>query len=115
MSGPVYVEGATPGDVLQVEILALEPADWGWTAEIPSFGLLADQFPEPWLRISEIDDRGALFAPGIRVPLAPFCGVLGVAPAEPGVHSVVPPRRVGGTSGSTSSSTSPGAGEASGT
>jgi len=96
VNGPVFVEGARPGDVLQVEILAVEPGSYGWTALIPGFGLLAEQFPDPWLHLWELDDQGALFTDGIRVPLQPFCGVLGVAPAEPGTHSALPPRRVGG-------------------
>src|SRR5919201_2618349 len=52
VSGPVFVKGARPGDVLAVDILELWPGDWGWTAIIPGFGLLADEFPDPWLRIS---------------------------------------------------------------
>jgi acetamidase/formamidase len=59
VSGPVYVQGAQPGDVLAVEILEFRPREWGWTALIPGFGLLADEFPEPWLRISSVDvERG---------------------------------------------------------
>ena len=57
VSGPVFVKGARPGDVLAVEMLELAPRDWGWTAIIPGFGLLADEFPEPWLRISRVDER----------------------------------------------------------
>ena len=55
VSGPVFVKGARPGDVLEIELLELRPRDWGWTALIPGFGLLADEFPEPWLRISRVD------------------------------------------------------------
>ena len=55
VSGPVFVKGARPGDVLAVEVLELQPGDWGWTALIPGFGLLAEEFTEPWLRISQID------------------------------------------------------------
>ncbi|MGA2211080.1 MAG: acetamidase/formamidase family protein [Acidimicrobiales bacterium] len=94
--GPIYVEGAQPGDTLQVDILAVEPGAYGWTGIIPGFGLLADRFAEPWLHVWELDGDSAAFTDGIRVPLQPFCGVLGVAPAEAGLHSVVPPRRVGG-------------------
>jgi acetamidase/formamidase len=94
--GPVFVEDAHPGDVLQVDILAAEPGTHGWTALIPGFGLLAEQFPDPWLHVWKFDAGAAIFTDRIRVPLQPFCGVLGVAPAEPGVHSVIPPRRVGG-------------------
>ena len=97
--GPVHVDGAEPGDALRVTMLSFAPSGWGWTANIPGFGLLADQFPEPRLHLWTYD-RGlrapALHGPGGRVPLKPFCGTLGVAPAEVGVHSIVPPRRVGG-------------------
>jgi acetamidase/formamidase len=98
ITGPVFVRGAEPGDVLAVEILELRPHDWGWTAIIPGFGLLADEFPDPWLRISEVDaQRGSVrFADGVTLPFAPFPGTIGVAPAEPGQHSVVPPTRWGG-------------------
>lgn len=94
--GPVFVEGARPGDVLQVDILEVTAGSYGWTALIPGFGLLADTFPDPWLHVWEFEGAHAVFTDRIRVPLAPFCGVLGVAPAEPGLHSVIPPRRVGG-------------------
>ena len=95
--GPIYVEGARPGDVLAIEIRRMELSAHGWTAIFPGFGLLADQFTNPWLKLWEIGDDGrARFRDGISVPLQPFCGVIGLAPGEPGIHSVVPPRRVGG-------------------
>ena len=94
--GPVWVDGARAGDVLQVDILAVEPGSYGWTALIPGFGLLADRFADPWLHIWEFDRGRAVFNDAIGVPIQPFCGVLGVAPAAPGLHSVIPPRRVGG-------------------
>ncbi|PIO97180.1 acetamidase/formamidase family protein [Pleomorphomonas carboxyditropha] len=99
VTGPVYVEGAEPGDVLKVEIREFVPSGIGWTAVIPGFGLLADQFADPALHIWTYDKNTlapSLFGPGGSVPLKPFAGTIGVAPAEPGVHSVVPPRRVGG-------------------
>lgn len=99
VTGPVYVEGAAPGDALRVTIEHFAPSGWGWTALIPGFGLLADQFPEPALNIWRYDAASlapAAYGPGGRVPLKPFCGTIGVAPAEPGLHSIVPPRRVGG-------------------
>jgi acetamidase/formamidase len=98
VSGPVYMKGARPGDVLAVELLEFRPPEWGWTAIIPGFGLLADEYPEPWLRISEIDDERATvrFANGIALPCRPFPGTIGVAPEEPGKHSIVPPSRFGG-------------------
>jgi acetamidase/formamidase len=96
VNGPIAVRGAEPGDSLEVELLSFEPAAWGWTACIPGFGLLADDFPEPALRISRLDRGQCEFLPGIRIPLAPFCGELGVAPAEPGAHSTIPPGNFGG-------------------
>jgi acetamidase/formamidase len=98
ITGPIAIEGARPGDVLQVDILEIETRPWGWTANIPGFGLLADEYPDPFLHTWELDhERGvAQFRPGINVPLDPFVGVIGVAPAEPGQHPTLPPRRVGG-------------------
>ena len=98
ISGPIAVEGARPGDVLQVDVLEIETRPWGWTANIPGFGLLADEYPDPFLHTWEFDwERGtAPFRPGINVPLDPFIGVIGVAPAEPGQHATLPPRPVGG-------------------
>ena len=97
VNGPVEVAGAEPGDTLQVELLEFAPADWGWTASIPGFGLLADDFPDGHYKVTRFDptaDRTE-FWPGIRVPLAPFCGEIGVAP-ETGPLSTIPPDRHGG-------------------
>jgi acetamidase/formamidase len=96
VSGPVFVEGAHPGDALQIDVLSVEPGSYGWTALIPGFGLLADRYPDPWLKVWDLEGAKAMLNEHVGVPLQPFCGVLGVAPAEPGVHSVIPPRRVGG-------------------
>lgn len=99
VTGPVYVDGAEPGDVLKVTLLSFAPSGWGWTANIPGFGLLADDFKAPALHIWRYDAAGltpALFNSIARVPLKPFTGTIGLAPAEAGLHSIVPPRRVGG-------------------
>ena len=99
VSGPIFVEDAAPGDAIKVTLLDFTPSGWGWTANIPGFGLLADQFKEPALHIWKYDPaslKPAAYGPGGRVPLKPFCGTIGLAPAEPGLHSIVPPRRVGG-------------------
>jgi acetamidase/formamidase len=99
VTGPVHIDGAEPGDVLKVTLLEFVPSGWGWTANIPGFGLLADEFPEAALHIWRYDAQTlapALFGRWGKVPLKPMTGTIGVAPAEPGLHSVVPPRRVGG-------------------
>ena len=99
VTGPVFIDGARPGDALKVTIREFKPSGFGWTANIPGFGLLADQFTEPALHIWSYDKAGrtpAAFSPKGRVPLKPFAGTIGLAPAEPGLHSVIPPRRVGG-------------------
>ena len=99
VTGPVLIEGAEPGDVLKVTVLEFTPSGWGWTANIPGFGLLAQDFPSPALTLWHYDARTlapALFGRWGRVPLKPFAGTIGVAPAAPGLHSIVPPRRVGG-------------------
>lgn len=98
LTGPVYVEGAEPGDVLAVTLHEIEIQDWGWVASIPGFGLLADEFPEPVLRTFRFE-RGAThvrFNDRIRVPLRPFPGVMGVAPATDSLLSTIPPRANGG-------------------
>jgi acetamidase/formamidase len=99
VTGPVFIDGAEPGDVLKVTLLSFAPSGWGWTANIPGFGLLADDFKDPALHLWQYDPATmapAMFGKWGRVPLKPFTGTIGVAPAEPGLHSIVPPRRVGG-------------------
>ncbi|MEC5322678.1 acetamidase/formamidase family protein [Aurantimonas sp. A3-2-R12] len=99
VNGPVFVEGAEPGDALKITIDTFKPSGFGWTANIPGFGLLADDFKEPALTIWKYDPASlepALFGSQGRVPLKPFAGTIGNAPAEDGHHSIVPPRRVGG-------------------
>jgi acetamidase/formamidase len=99
IAGPVFMDGAVPGDALKVTLLGFEPSGWAWTAIVPGFGLLADDFPEPALHIWSYEKSfatPAVYGPGARVPLKPFCGTIGVAPAAPGAHSTVPPHSAGG-------------------
>jgi acetamidase/formamidase len=99
VSGPIFVDGATPGEALKITIEAFKPSGFGWTANIPGFGLLADQFKQPALNVWKYDAismEPALYGKTARVPLKPFAGTIGNALAESGLHSVVPPRRVGG-------------------
>ena len=97
--GPVFVEGAEPGDALAVSILDLTIADWGWSGELPRLRPAGRRVHRSRLHVWELDAAGltpAAYGPGGRVPLRPFPGILGVAPADAGVHAVISPRRVGG-------------------
>jgi formamidase len=84
LAGPVLVEGAEPGDLLEVQFVSYEPDDFGTTAVIPGFGYLADLFPEPFLVKWEIADGLARSPelPGVAVPGDTFAGVVGVAPSH---------------------------------
>jgi acetamidase/formamidase len=97
LGGPVFVKGAEPGDVLEVEILALRPGSWGWTALLPGLGLLASDFPDPYVRYFDLGNRtSAELRKDIHIPIAPFCGTMGVATDEPGPHAVLPPTKGAG-------------------
>jgi acetamidase/formamidase len=98
LTGPVFVEGAEPGDILAVTLHEVEVMGWGWTGIVPGFGFLAEEFPEPWLRTFEIAEGATHvdFGGGVRIPLRPFPGVMGVAPATEEMLSTIPPRANGG-------------------
>lgn len=99
VTGPIAIEGAEPGDTLAVTIREVEGSGWGWTAIIPEFGLLADDFGDPYLlhtHYAPADDSLDFAGVGVTVPYRPFIGTIGVAPAAPGPHDVIPPRHVGG-------------------
>ena len=83
LTGPVEVEGAQPGDLLVAEILEVIPQPFGFTAQVPGFGFLRDDFPEPFLVRWDLADGVAVSddLPGVRIPGAPFMGVIGVAPS----------------------------------
>lgn len=84
LTGPVYVEGAEPGDLLAVEILDIEPDRYGFTVQIPGFGFLRDEFPEPFKVDWDIADGWARSAdlPGVRIPGSPFMGTIGLSPGQ---------------------------------
>jgi formamidase len=84
LTGPLYVQGAEPGQVLEVELVSYESDDFGSTAVIPGFGYLADLFPDPYLVKWEIGDGVARSEalPGVAVPEELFAGVIGVAPSH---------------------------------
>jgi acetamidase/formamidase len=99
LTGPVYIEGAEPGDVLKVRINKIVPRAYGSNFNVPGmFGEFPSKFPDGQVKYFylDLDRRVAEFAPGIEIPLAPFPGILGVARAEPGQYSSVPPGRYAG-------------------
>ena len=96
VTGPVYMDGAEPGDGLAVEVLNLKHKGWGWNAVIPHFGLLSDEFPDPYLHIYKLGAKSCEFRKDIHIPYEPFCGEMGVAPREPGRLDAIPPRENGG-------------------
>jgi acetamidase/formamidase len=95
--GPVAIAGAEPGDTLAVEILEFEHQGWGWTCVVPVFGLLREDFPVNAVHVWKVGDDGrAELKPGVRVPVEPFMGVMGVAPKAPGPRSTLAPTALGG-------------------
>lgn len=97
LAGPIYVDGARPGDTLAVEILDLHTQGWGWTAILPGLGLLPDDFPDPYLRVFDISDGEVVpFREDIEIPLEPFMGTMGVCPAGASAQPVMPPGTFGG-------------------
>jgi formamidase len=84
LTGPVFVAGAEPGDLLEIEICDMTPATFGYTVQVPGFGFLRDAFPEPYIAKWAIKDGFAESAdlPGVRIPDGSFVGVIGVAPSK---------------------------------
>ncbi len=96
LTGPVFVRGAQPGDVLEIEIISLTHHGWGYSTIVEGLGFLKERFREPYLFHWELlADETRSLAPAI-VPLRPFCGVMGVAPAVDGEFRTRPPGPYGG-------------------
>ena len=100
LTGPIYVEGAEPGDLLEVRVINVElRVPYGVNASNKGTGVLPDQLNGPMFRVIHLDAKRnvALFAPGIEVPLAPFMGIMAVAPpADITTVSSRPPGAFGG-------------------
>jgi formamidase len=84
MTGPVFIEGAVPGDVLAVTLLDVEPDQYGYTVVVPGFGFLRDRFPDPFIANWKLDRQVATSEqiPNVRIPIAAFMGSVGVLPGE---------------------------------
>ena len=96
LTGPVFVDGAEPGDVLQVDVLDVLHQGWGWSSTLSGLGFLKERFAEPYLFHWRLDEEvSRSLAPAV-VPLRPFCGVMGVAQAQDGEFRTRPPGPFGG-------------------
>jgi acetamidase/formamidase len=96
LTGPIFIDDAEPGDVLQIDVLEVAHKGWGWSSVIAGLGFLKERFAQPYLFHWQLDGGvSRSLAPAI-VPLRPFCGVMGVAPAEDGEFRTRPPGRFGG-------------------
>ncbi len=84
LTGPVYVKGAAPGDLLEIEYLDVIPQNYGWTRSRPGAGFLRDLFLDPYLVHWEIQGDWATSAqlPGVRIPNGSFMGTAGIAPSH---------------------------------
>jgi formamidase len=91
LTGPIWVNDAEPGDLLEVQLLDIEPGSTGWTAQLPGFGFLRDVFPEPHLVNWQMSQGYAESPdlPGVRIPEASFPGVIGLAPALDQLQRIV--------------------------
>lgn len=83
LTGPVFVKGAKPGDLLEIEFVDIQPQPWAFSAIMPGLGFLRDTMTTPFLVHWRIADGWATSEqlPGVRIPGAPFMGVSGVAPS----------------------------------
>jgi acetamidase/formamidase len=102
LTGPISIEEAKPGDMLQVEILDIDPNAYGFnlnpTTSFMKLGVLADDYPNGKVRWYSVDRKSMTyeFLPGVRVPVKPFPGTMGVELPDKGMWSNVPPGKHGG-------------------
>jgi len=84
LTGPVYIKGARPGDLLEIEYLDILPQPHGWTRNRPGAGFLRDLFTEPYLAHWDMKDGWATSPqiPGVRIPNGSFMGTAGIAPSH---------------------------------
>ena len=98
LAGPVAMAGAEPGDILTVEVLDIRTQGWGWSAVLPGFGLLSEDFPDAYLKIFDlINGDYTPFKDDIAIPIEPFFGTMGVSPTGPEKPVIMPPGPFGGT------------------
>ena len=99
VTGPIFVNGAEPGDVLKITINKIVPRAYATNFNVPGmFGQFPDKYPDGQVRYMylDLDKMETEFLPGVFVPLKPFPGTTGVARKEPGRYSTVPPGEYAG-------------------
>lgn len=96
ITGPVAIDGAEPGDALEIEILDYQHEGWAWTSIIPGLGLLGDEFTAPDLQIWKLEGAQTRSMPGVTLELHPFCGIIGVQRAAAGEFRTRAPGPFGG-------------------
>jgi acetamidase/formamidase len=96
LTGPVFIQGAAPGDVLEIEVLATRHSGWGWSSIVEGLGFLKERFHTPYLFHWHLEGESTHSLAPAAVPLRPFLGVMGVARAENGQFRTRPPGPFGG-------------------
>jgi len=96
LTGPLWIEGAEAGDVLQVDVLEIEHHGWGWSSVIPGLGFLKERFATPYFFNWKLDGSETRSLSPAILPLRPFLGVMGVARADDGQFRTRPPGSFGG-------------------
>jgi acetamidase/formamidase len=96
LTGPVAIHNAQPGDVLQIDVLNVSHKGWGWSSVIPGLGFLKQRFTDPFLFHWNLESTLSHSLTPAIVPLRPFCGIMGVAPAELGEFRTRAPGIFGG-------------------
>jgi acetamidase/formamidase len=96
LTGPIFVNGAEPGDVLRVDVLNVAHKGWGWSSVLASLGFLKERFTDPYLFHWKLEGEVSTSLAPAKLPLRPFCGVMGVAQLEDGEFRTRPPGKFGG-------------------
>ncbi len=96
LTGPIWVNGAQSGDVLQVDVLATRHSGWGWSSIVEGLGFLKERFHEPYLFHWHLEGESSRSLTPAVVPLRPFLGVMGVARADEGAFRTRAPGPFGG-------------------
>ncbi|MET1256359.1 acetamidase/formamidase family protein [Aliikangiella maris] len=98
LAGPIYIDGAQPGDVLAVKLHKMTLKDWGWSASTPLFSYLKEGVGQTQLKTYAFDQQKSIayFDKNIKIPLSPFPGIIAVAPDTDEMLSTIPPRENGG-------------------